>query len=177
MLESLFWRSLILFLRRCCRGDGGASWMAAMDDVGIGRALATMRDHPEHPFTLHRLADVAGMSRSVFAARFSEMLDRPPMEFLKALRLDRAAELLARTDMPVKAIAARVGYSSRSSFTRAFLASHHVGPATFRQDDRGTDGATARGSLSPALKPRKDRRKGERRGSGARRATSRLPGN
>ena len=37
----------------------------------------------------------------------------------------------------MKAVAARVGYSSRSSFTRAFLGSHHVGPTAFRLEGRG----------------------------------------
>jgi len=172
MLESLFWRSLILFLRRCCGGDGGANWMAAMEDVGISRALATMRDHPERTFTIQGLAEVAGMSRSVFAARFSESLDRPPMEVLKEVRLDRAAELLARTDLPVKAIASRVGYSSRSAFTRAFLASHHVGPAAFRLDERD---ASLAGTLLSPFKHGEDRRKGERRRSDVSRGTPRLP--
>ena len=80
-----------------------------MEDVGLSRALATMRDHPERTFTIQGLAEVAGMSRSVFAARFSESLDRPPMEFLKEVRLGRAAEVLARTDLPVKAIASPGG--------------------------------------------------------------------
>jgi AraC-like DNA-binding protein len=172
MLESLFWRSLILFLRRCCSDNGGATWMAAMEDVGISRALASMRDHPERSFTIQGLAEVAGMSRSVFAARFSESLDRPPMGFLKEVRLDRAAELLARTDLPVKAIASRVGYSSRSAFTRAFLASHHVGPAAFRLDER--DASLAATVASP-FKDGKERRKGERRRSDERRRTPRLP--
>ena len=76
------------------------------------------------------------MSRSVFAARFADTVGRPPIEFLKTLRLDRAAHLLARTDLPVKSIAARAGYSSRNSFTRAFLARYAVGPARFRASAR-----------------------------------------
>jgi AraC-like DNA-binding protein len=136
MVESLLRQGLILFLRRCCEPGSSVAWMVALEDAGIGRAVSAMHDRPDHSFTLQGLADVAGMSRSVFAARFAEALDRSPMEFLKDVRLARAAELLARTDMPVKAVAARVGYSSRSSFTRAFLASHHVGPAAFRLEGR-----------------------------------------
>jgi AraC-like DNA-binding protein len=132
MLEVLFWRSLLLLLRRCCGSRGGAAWMAAIEDAGVSRAVAIMRDHPARPFTIQGLAEVAGMSRSVFAARFTTSLDRPPMEFLKEIRLELAARLLARTDLPVKAVAARVGYSSRSAFSRAFQASHQVGPAGFR---------------------------------------------
>jgi transcriptional regulator GlxA family with amidase domain len=70
------------------------------------------------------------------------VVGQPPIEFLKTLRLDRAAHLLARTDLPVKRIAARAGYSSRSSFTRAFLARYGLGPARFRAsmaEDRSDD--------------------------------------
>jgi AraC family transcriptional regulator, activator of mtrCDE len=171
MMEAVLQRSLILLLRRCCGGAGGVTWMAAMEDPGISRAVSAMRDQPEHAFTLQGLAEVAGMSRSVFAMRFSESLARPPMEFLKEVRLDRAAELLTRTDLPVKAIAARVGYSSRSSFTRAFLATHHVGPSAFRLDERD---ASAAGTRSSRSKHGKDRRKRERRRSDARRGSRRL---
>jgi AraC-like DNA-binding protein len=136
MVELLLREGLILFLRRACRRDGHVSWMGALEDVRLGRAVAAMRDRPEHPFTLQRLAEVAGMSRSVFAVRFAESLDSSPMEFLKVIRLARAADLLTRTDLPVKTVAARVGYSSRSSFTRAFLATHRIGPTAFRAEGR-----------------------------------------
>lgn len=62
----------------------------------------------------------------------STALGQSPIEFLKSLRLARAAQLLTHTDLPVKSVAARVGYSSRSSFTRAFVAHHRAGPTAFR---------------------------------------------
>ncbi len=112
------------------------------------------------------------MSRSVFAARFTTSLDRPPMEFLKEMRLELAARLLARTDLPVKAVAARVGYSSRSAFSRAFQASHRVGPAAFRLDERAPSPAdTLRSSSKHGI----DRRKGERRRPAASGRIPRLP--
>ena len=72
------------------------------------------------------------MSRSVFAARFADALGQSPIGFLKTLRLARASRLLLATDLPVKSVATRVGYSSRSSFTRAFVACHGLGPMAFR---------------------------------------------
>jgi AraC-like DNA-binding protein len=133
MAEALLRRCLILLLRRSSEhGRRPACWMAALEDERLGRAVAAMQDRPEQPFTLPRLAEVAGMSRTVFAARFAEAIRQSPIEFLKGLRLARAAQLLARTDLPVKAVAGRVGYASRSSFTRAFVALHGVGPIAFR---------------------------------------------
>ena len=133
MTETLLRRALLLLLRRYGH-DAAArpAWMVALEDRRLAAAIASMRDHPERGYTVDELARVAGMSRSVFAAHFAEAVGHPPMEFLKRLRLSRAAELLAQTDLPVKAVALRTGYSSRSSFTRAFLAIHGAAPRTFR---------------------------------------------
>ena len=133
MVAALARRLLILLLRRCLEGDGDLpTWVAGLEDSRLFRAVGAMRARPEHVFTVTELAEVAGMSRTVFAARFTSAMARPPIEFLKGLRFARAAHLLARTDLPVKAIASRVGYASRSSFTRAFVAHHGAPPTDFR---------------------------------------------
>jgi AraC-like DNA-binding protein len=142
MTEALVRRCLILFLRRyfahcACTPP----WLAAVDDVRLGRAVAAMQDRPERAFRLAELAELAGMCRSAFAARFGDALAQSPIEFLKTIRLTRAADLLAHTDVPVKAVAAKVGYSSRSSFTRAFLARHGTAPAAFRLAARSREAA------------------------------------
>lgn len=137
MAEALLRRCLILLLRRLCdRNEQGLSWLGPLEDSRLGRVVTAMQDRPEHSFTLPALAEVAGMSRSVFAARFAGALGQPPIGFLKTLRLARAARLLLATDLPVKSVASRVGYSSRSSFTRAFAACHGVGPMAFRSAAR-----------------------------------------
>jgi AraC-like DNA-binding protein len=137
MAEALLRRWLILLLRRHWQDTGRPScWLAMLEDGRLGRALTAMLNRPEHAFTVAGLAEVAGMSRSVFAARFCAAVGQSPMEFLKALRLERAAHLLTGTDLPVKSITTRVGYSSRSSFTRAFVASRGLGPVAFRSTAR-----------------------------------------
>jgi acetolactate synthase-1/2/3 large subunit len=74
-----FWNAV---LRRCFERAGGSqAWAATLDDTRLGRAVAAMREHPEHAFTLTELAEIAGMSRTVFAARFAEALAQPPIEF------------------------------------------------------------------------------------------------
>jgi AraC-like DNA-binding protein len=132
MVEALMRRLLVLMLRCSPTRSGLLTWMAALRDSRLGRAVDAMQHAPEHAFTLPELAEVAGMSRSVFAARFADAVAQPPIEYLKTLRLSRAAGLLRHTDLPVKTVALRVGYSSRSSFTRAFIAHRGVAPHSFR---------------------------------------------
>ena len=77
------------------------------------------------------------MGRSAFAGRFSAVLGRSPIEFLKEVRLRRAARLLETTDLPVGVVAERVGYASRSYFSRAFKELHGTYPAGFRAGRAG----------------------------------------
>jgi AraC family transcriptional activator of mtrCDE len=140
MSDALLRQCLIWLLRRFFeRGDCGLRWLAPLEDTRLGRALSAMHEQPQHCFSLSELAELAGMSRSVFAARFAHATGQSPIDFLKALRLERAAALLARTDLPVKGVAARVGYASRSSFTRAFSACHGLAPAVFRTAGRRSE--------------------------------------
>jgi AraC-like DNA-binding protein len=73
------------------------------------------------------------MSRSRFSHHFSLAYDCTPKAFVQAARLATAARLLKGSDLPVKSIAASVGYASRSHFSRAFQAKFGVDPSAFRQ--------------------------------------------
>lgn len=79
------------------------------------------------------LADVAAMSRSAFAERFTAVFGRPPMALVKDVRMRRAAGLLrADPTLSVDEVASRVGFSSRSHFSRSFEACYGAPPADFR---------------------------------------------
>lgn len=133
LADVLMQQCLMLILRRyCASGECRLPWLAALEDARLSPAIAAMLDHPGRPFTLESLAALAGMSRSAFAAHFASAFEQAPIEFLKELRLRQAADLLRTTDLPIKVIATRVGYISRSYFSRAFKACHGVDPAAFR---------------------------------------------
>jgi AraC-like DNA-binding protein len=124
---------LILLLRRYWEdGSEPAPWLAALRHPQLGKAIAAMTQDLRSSFTLERLAEIAGMSRAAFAGQFREAFGRPPMGYLKEMRLHRAAELLTMTDLTVKEVADRVGFESRSHFTRAFRAFSGLQPMEYR---------------------------------------------
>lgn len=131
--DALMKQCLVLLLRQhCASGECRVSWLSALEDPQLGAAVTAMLDDPGAPFTLDRLAEIAGMSRSAFTMHFADAFGRSAMDFLKELRLRRAANTLANTSLPVKTVATSVGYASRSYFSRAFKAFHGIDPAGFR---------------------------------------------
>ena len=105
-------------------------------DPRLTNVLLAMLESPAQNHTLEELARISGMSRSLFAERFAEAFDRPPMDLLRQVRLHRAANLLRTTRLPVQLIALAVGYASRSYFSRAFRAAYGDDPQGFRQRSR-----------------------------------------
>jgi AraC-like DNA-binding protein len=134
LAEMLMKQCLMALLRGQSETSGECfvPWLAALGDRSLGRALAAMLDAPEGNHTLESLGDVAGMSRGVFAERFKAAFGRTAIDCLKEIRLRRAGHLLTATDLPVKTIAAQVGFESRSYFSRAFKDFTGVDPAGYR---------------------------------------------
>jgi AraC-like DNA-binding protein len=109
------------------------SGLAAVEDPRIYRALNALHAHVARPWTVTQLARLVGMSRSGFAARFSELVGESPLQYLTRQRMARAAELLRTTTFNVESIAEQVGYTSVPAFSRVFKRWNDAGPAAFRR--------------------------------------------
>ncbi len=95
--------------------------LAAMSDARISAALTSIHTKFEQALDIDSLAADACMSRSRFVARFRELLETSPHQYLLHHRMDMARQLL-RKGLPVKTVAERVGYASLSAFVRQFKA-------------------------------------------------------
>ena len=86
----------------------------------IGRAIALIHREPERPWTVAMLARELAMSRSAFAARFTEVVGEPVMQYVACWRMQVAAGSLRDEGATVGELAARLGYRSEAAFARAF---------------------------------------------------------
>ena len=140
LAEGLMKQCLILVLRRLAeRRDLRLPWLTALADPRLDAAVQAMLSQPERVRGVEDLAELAGMSRSTFCAHFRQAFGRSPHGFLSENRLRRAARYLETTELPVKAIANRTGYRSRSNFSRAFKALYGVDPNAYRQNSTESD--------------------------------------
>jgi AraC family transcriptional activator of mtrCDE len=144
MTATLMKQVLITLLRRSL--SSSELWLerfATLSDRQVARALASMVARPGAPHTVASLAEVACLSRSVFMSRFSSAFGSAPMVALRQLRMRHAANLLKADILSVEQIARAVGYSSRSSFFRAFQRTYGKDPTDFRKAAAGKARAEA----------------------------------
>lgn len=101
-------------------GDSTTGWTAAIRDRDIGRVLVAIHRQPDRNWTVEALAREMGASRSAFAERFTAIVGETPARYVARLRMHQARQWLIEDRMRVSVVAARLGYESEASFSRAF---------------------------------------------------------
>ena len=114
----------------------GASWLQALRDPTIGRALSVLHADPAAPWTIESLAREVSLSRATLTRRFSTLVGEPPLSYLTRWRMELAARHLRDTDKAVSAIARHVGYTSEFAFSRAFSRLRGLPPGRYRTELR-----------------------------------------
>jgi AraC-like DNA-binding protein len=95
-------------------------WLGALQDEQIGRAISLIHRDPARDWTVAALADELAMSRSAFAARFTELVQEPAMQYVTRWRMQVAVSALKDEGATVGELASRLGYRSEAAFARAF---------------------------------------------------------
>lgn len=128
---------LLLILRTWFEVRGGderpTGWAAAIADPAVFGALTELHEQADRPWTVADLAARAGLSRSVFAERFTTLVGVPPLAYLTWWRMTAAGRLLQDTDIPLSAVARQVGYTSEFAFAKAFKREYGLAPGRYRR--------------------------------------------
>lgn len=99
----------------------------------LAKACTAMRAEDNLQAGVPRLLELAGVSPAHLSRSMRAAYGVTPTDFVTDLRLEHAASLLAATNEPVAAIAARCGFASQSYFSRCFANAHQLSPREFRR--------------------------------------------
>lgn len=135
LAQTLLIEALRTHLRTC--SERQRSWLLALSDRQMNLVLSAMHADPARRWTLDTLAKLSGMSRSSFAARFTDLVGEPAMGYLTRWRMMLAADRLIRTRQPISVLAHELGYESESAFSAAFRRVMGKSPRDFSRDGAG----------------------------------------
>jgi transcriptional regulator GlxA family with amidase domain len=110
-------------------GRGLAPWQADL-------ALRLLLDNSCRDFPVAALATRCGLSRSYFIRAFKVSMGLPPHHWLMQHRVERARNMLARTNEGIGAIALSCGFADQSHLTRVFHTVVGTSPAAWRRRRR-----------------------------------------
>ena len=96
-------------------------------------SICYISEHYDLPITVEQLAEMESYNVTYFNDWFKQQTGVSPGLYLRKTRIDKAKELLENTGFGVTDIAVMVGYSSNSTFTRAFRSVTGITPKAYRE--------------------------------------------
>ncbi len=110
-----------------------AASMDQRDRQWLNEARSRLEAHAANPDAVQAVAGEMGMSYQVFRKTFSRLHGCGPFRFCSERRMQLAAGRLLTDSVPVKALAAELGYCDEFHFSRRFRQIHGVSPDAYRR--------------------------------------------
>ncbi|APX18166.1 helix-turn-helix domain-containing protein [Phaeobacter inhibens] len=119
-------------------------------DTLITQCLAVMQENIEAPLSVAALAETLNVSTRCLQRRFTRHFDRSPLSVYRALRVERAHQLLTQTDIPVRQVAVATGFGSYQSLSQHIRETYGHSPDVIRR-------SAFRGVAPETMRPRRFR--------------------
>lgn len=113
-------------------GSTDVGLLGGLADDRLSRAIVAMHEHPGRVWRIDQLAEIAGLSVSRFAGRFTSTVGQTPMAYLRHWRMVLARQDVEQGDR-IQVVASRYGYASSEAMTRAFKRQYGSSPTALRR--------------------------------------------
>lgn len=111
--------------------------IVSLDDKLIQNAIKVVEENISDPeFTVEMLSRELGLSRVHLYKKLVSLTGTTPIEFIRNIRLQRAAQFLKESQLTVAEVAYQVGYSNRKYFTKHFKAAYNIPPSTYAANEK-----------------------------------------
>ena len=106
--------------------------VTSLDEKLIEKAIKIVEDHLADPeLSVENLSYQLGMSRTYLHRKILALTGKPPVEFIRIIRLTRAAQLLVKSQLSVSEVAYQVGFNDPKYFTKCFKEHFKVLPSLY----------------------------------------------
>ena len=105
-----------------------------MDEKFVKKAVKLVEENMNNPdFLVEDLCREMGMSRVYFYKKITTLTDKTPSEFIRFIRLKRAASMLEKSQLYINEVAYRVGFNDVKYFRKYFKDEFGVSPTDYKK--------------------------------------------
>lgn len=146
---------IFLLAKNCPAEEKSPSEKTLRDGERIKVMLQYIQEHYDGALTLAMIAGSANLSENECLRCFRGMIGCTPIQYVKQIRIQKAAELLLSTDAKVSDIGAKCGFQEMSYFAKTFRELKGCTPGAFRKSASPKLKCPRHGSLPPVLPARR----------------------
>ncbi len=102
-------------------------------DDSLQKAVSYISENLSQNISIYTLSKSTGVSKSVLYRRFRTTFDCTVSEYINSLRIDKACDLLLKSDMTVEEISQNLGFVSASYFCKVFKKAKKLSPLKYKK--------------------------------------------
>jgi AraC-like DNA-binding protein len=111
--------------------------ITSLDEKLIQRAIKCVEDNiSDAAFSVETLSHELGMSRVHLYKKLLALTGKSPIEFIRVIRLQQAAQLLEKSQLTVSEVAYKVGFNNPKYFTKYFKEEYKMLPSAYAVSKR-----------------------------------------
>ena len=130
---------LFTVLSRLSKPEGGST---DSSEGYVLRAMEFLRQNCQNGVSASDAAANVGLSEKYLCRLFREKIGTTPTAFLQSYRLSQAKLLLSETELPIASVAAAIGFSDQTYFSRFFKERCKVAPSEYRLSSKQKNNLT-----------------------------------
>jgi len=112
----------------------------SLDEQFINKSVKVVEENIANPdFTVEELSSEMAMSRMYLYKKLLSLTGKTPVEFIRIIRIRRAASLLEKSQLTVSEIAYQVGFNNPKYFAKLFKEEYKILPTEFRKKEAVSD--------------------------------------
>lgn len=100
------------------------------------KALEYIEEYFTESILVEEIAAFIGLSTDYFSRMFKQYTGLTPVEYIRYIRLAKAAELLQQPDISIADVAMKVGFEDQGYFSRQFKQVMGVSPSAFQRENQ-----------------------------------------
>lgn len=113
--------------------------ISSLDEKLISNAIRLVEEYIGDPdFSVEHLSREMGMSRVNLYKKLVALTGKPPLEFIRTIRMQRAAQLLEKSQLTVAEVAYKVGFNNPKYFARYFKEEYNMLPSAYAHSKRNS---------------------------------------
>ncbi|MFK4439014.1 AraC family transcriptional regulator [Paenibacillus sp. RC21] len=124
--------SLLIEISELALSSLTSSPASPQGNVSFNKIIEWTRIHAEEPITVTDLARKFNYNKDYISRLFKQNTGMRPLEFIHSIRINKAKELISRTDMSIKQVAEEAGYTDEKYFMRMFKKIVNMTPSQYR---------------------------------------------
>ncbi|HYG19901.1 MAG TPA: helix-turn-helix transcriptional regulator, partial [Ohtaekwangia sp.] len=106
--------------------------ITSLDSRFIENAIRCVEENVSNPdFSVEDLSKKLGISRANFYKKILSLTGKSPLEFIRTIRLQHAAQLLEKSQLTIAEVAYQVGFNNPKYFARYFKEAYHELPSAY----------------------------------------------